>query len=268
MVKYNFKMKKNLFKIAIIPLFMLLLSACSGESDSIKSNSNVVVNPVPAVPVIPPVIPAIVSPTTTKEYKYLALGDSYTIGQSVCETCRFPEQLKKSLANLNALNSYSLKIIATTGWTTTNLISEINYQKPAANYDLVTLLIGVNNQYQNMPFSIYESEFPELVNKAIALAKGDKSNVIVVSIPDYAYTPYGVQTGNQSAISSQIDTYNAFAKNYCTNNAIEFITITDITRRGLDDTNLVAQDGLHPSEKAYSLFVERILPKAIVALQN
>ena len=257
-------MKRNLFKIAFVSLLLLFILGCSVESNSANPYANGGNITAPVVPVVPVVIPQ----TQAKEYNYLALGDSYTIGQSVCETCRFPEQLKKSLGNLNPLNSYSLKIIAQTGWTTTNLISAINSQNPAANYDLVTLLIGVNNQYQNRSFSLYEKEFPELVTKAIALAKGDKSNVIVVSIPDYAYTPFGQQTGNQVTISSQIDNYNAFAKKYCMDNSIEFITITDITRQGLLDTNLVAQDGLHPSEKAYSLFVERILPKATVALQN
>jgi lysophospholipase L1-like esterase len=133
---------------------------------------------------------------------------------------------------------------------------------------MVTVLIGVNNQYQNKPFSVYEKEFPELVNKAIAFAKGDKANVIVVSIPDYAYTPFGKGTGNQSKISMEIDAYNAFAKKYCTDNTIEFIDITDITRQALTNPNLVAQDGLHPSELAYSLFVERILPKAAIAIQK
>lgn len=253
-------MKKNVFKIAVFTFLTLFILSCSSENDY-NPYSDEVNNPVPTVPVV-------IAPTPAKEYNYLALGDSYTIGQSVCETCRFPEQLKKSLGNIYPANSYFLKIIAQTGWTTTNLISAINNQNPNTNYDLVTLLIGVNNQYQNRVFALYEAEFPELVNKAITLAKGDKSNVIVVSIPDYAYTPYGQQSGNQATISLQIDNYNAFAKKYCMDNSIEFITITDITRLGLIDPNLVAQDGLHPSDKAYTLFVERILPKAITALQN
>ena len=154
-------------------------------------------------------------------------------------------------------------IIAQTGWTTTNLKNAIASQNPANNYDLVTLLIGVNNQYQNKPFSLYEQEFPELVNIAIQKAKGNKDNVIVVSIPDYAYTPFG--NGN-ATISSQIDTYNAFAENYCIQNNITFVNITDITREGLAQPTLVANDGLHPSDLAYARFVERIFPKAKVIL--
>jgi lysophospholipase L1-like esterase len=207
-----------------------------------------------------PIVPA---PEYPRQINYLALGDSYTIGQSVCTTCRFPEQLKTSIQATYPNNPFLLQVIAKTGWTTTNLLSEINLVNPSTNFDLVTLLIGVNNQYQNRPFLVYETEFPILVNKAIALAKGDKSNLIVVSIPDYAYTPFGQGAVN---ISTGIDQYNAFAQNYCSENGITFVNITDITRLGLTQPELVASDGLHPSELAYSRFVERILPKAIAAL--
>ena len=200
-----------------------------------------------------------------KQINYLALGDSYTIGQSVCTTCRFPEQLKRSLQAMYPNNPFLLQVIARTGWTTSGLISELNLVNPSTNFDLVTLLIGVNNQYQNRPFSVYESEFPTLVNRAITLARGDKSNVIVVSIPDYAYTPFGQGAAN---ISAGIDQYNAFAENYCRDNEITFVNITDITRLGLLQPELVASDGLHPSELAYSKFVERILPKALLSLEN
>ncbi len=226
---------KVLFKIAFI-LFVLLVVSCSSEKDS----STETIQP--------------------KNYKYLALGDSYTIGQSVCETCRFPIQLQDSISKyINAVDTFQTKIIAQTGWTTSNLKSAIATQNPTNDYDLVTLLIGVNNQYQNVPFSVYEQEFPELINTAIQKAKGKKGNVIVVSIPDYAFTPFG--NGN-STISTQIDSYNAFAENYCLMNAITFVNITDITRLGLTQTNLVASDGLHPSTIAYTKFVQRILPRA------
>ena len=199
----------------------------------------------------------------TTNYRLLSLGDSYTIGESVCETCRFPEQLKDSLINNTENTAFNLKVVATTGWTTTNLLNGISNENLPNNYDLVTLLIGVNNQYQGKDFSIYETEFPELVDIAITKAKGDKNRVIVVSIPDYAFTPFG--NGN-TTISSEIDAYNAFAENYCNTNNITFVNITDITRNGLEDTDLVASDGLHPSEKAYSLFVERLLPYALEKL--
>lgn len=196
---------------------------------------------------------------------YLALGDSYTIGQSVCDTCRFPAQLSKELQKIFIKDSINTKIIAKTGWTTTNLITAIDSETLTNDYDLVTLLIGVNNQYQNRPFSIYENEFLILVNKAIELAKGNQSNLIVVSIPDYAFTPFG---DGETRISIEIDKYNKYAENYCLKNNIAYINITDITREGLENPNLVATDGLHPSKLAYSKFVERILPKAASVLNK
>ncbi|RYZ18288.1 MAG: SGNH/GDSL hydrolase family protein, partial [Sphingobacteriales bacterium] len=138
---------------------------------------------------------------------------------------------------------------------------------PTGDRDLVTLLIGVNNQYQHKPFSLYESEFPQLVNTAINLAGGEKANVIVVSIPDYAYTPFGSATpANMALITAEIAQYNAFASNYCQQQGIVFINITDITQNGLTNPALVASDGLHPSQEAYAQFVERILPTAIQTL--
>lgn len=203
-------------------------------------------------------------PPTPRLFKYLALGDSYTYGQSVCETCRFPEQLKDSLGQyLTSADNFEIKLIAQTGWTTTNLKTAIATQNLANDYNLVTLLIGVNNQYQNKPFSLYEQEFPELVNIAITKAGGDKNKLIVVSIPDYAYTPFGQ---GSIAISEGVYQYNAFAKNYCETNNITFVNITDITRLGLLQPELVASDGLHPSAIAYAEFVERILPHAKLKL--
>lgn len=235
----------------------VITTSCSSESPMTESGTTPT-----------PTNPALQIPTRAETINYLALGDSYTIGESVCETCRFPEQLKSALKNINLQNNFSLEIIARTGWTTTDLISAIEFNNPKNNYDLVTLLIGVNNQYQGRNFSIYEKEFPQLVTKAISLAKGDKTKLIVVSIPDYTYTPFGQSYGNPGSISTEIDRYNTFAKSYCEANAITYINITDITRQGLNNSSLVASDGLHPSKEAYALFVQRLLPKAVAILQN
>ncbi|MCK7589140.1 SGNH/GDSL hydrolase family protein [Subsaxibacter sp. CAU 1640] len=205
--------------------------------------------------------------TDSTTLKILSLGDSYTIGQSVCETCRFPAQLKDSLTNSFTNTEFTLEIIATTGWTTTNLLNAVAQQNPDTDFDLVTLLIGVNNQYQGKPFSLYETEFPTLVDKAIEAANGDKNRVIVVSIPDYAYTPFGQGNSNAQTISTEIDQYNNFAQSYCEANDITYVYITDITRLGLEQPELVASDGLHPSELAYSKFVERLIPIATAKLQ-
>lgn len=254
-------MKPHFKQIVVVILSIFLLS-CS--TDTPDSGNTAVTPPVTTPPVTTPTTPI------SKSINYLALGDSYTIGQSVCETCRFPEQLKSSLKAIYPETSFSLNIIATTGWTTTNLLSAINTQNPASNNDLVTLLIGVNNQYQHMDFSVYEKEFPQLLTKAIALAKGNSKNVIVLSIPDYAYTSFGANysESNRMKVSNEINQYNSFAETYCLSKNVKFVSITDITRQGLNSPSLVASDGLHPSEKAYKMFVERMLPKVQVVLQD
>jgi lysophospholipase L1-like esterase len=247
---------KTALRLFILIVVVLFFNQCSSENPTLvpKPESSPAPQPQPQ--------------PVNKKVSYIALGDSYTIGQSVCVSCRFPEQLKKNLETTIPGLTIDLKIIAQTGWATSNLINVIKEQQPTNNYNLVTLLIGVNNQYQNREFGIYEREFPQLTQTAIALAKGNKDNVIVVSIPDYAYTPFGQQFGTPTKISTEIDKYNAFAKSYCDTNGITFINITDITRQGLKETYLVATDGLHPSEKAYSLFVDRIAPKAKVIVQK
>jgi acyl-CoA thioesterase-1 len=246
---------KTALQLFILIVVVLFFNQCSSENTTLV--------PQPESSPAPQPQPQPVN----KKVSYIALGDSYTIGQSVCLTCRFPEQLKKKLETTIPGLTVDLKIIAQTGWTTSNLINAIKEQQPTTDYNLVTLLIGVNNQYQNREFGIYEREFPQLVQTATTLAKGNKDNVIVVSIPDYAYTPFGQQFGTPTKISTEIDRYNAFAKSYCDTNGITYINITDITRQGLKETYLVATDGLHPSEKAYSLFVDRIAPKAKVLVQ-
>lgn len=211
-------------------------------------------------------VPTNPNPNPGTSSNYLALGDSYTIGQSVCDTCRFPAQLKSRIETELAGRTVNLEIIATTGWTTSNLISALQTQNPSHDKDFVTLLIGVNNQYQQKPFSLFETEFPQLVNTAISLARGDKNNLVIISIPDYAYTPYGQNSPDPETISSEIAQYNSFIQSYCEANGIAFVNITDITQNGLANPDLVANDGLHPSEAAYSQFVQRILPKALQTL--
>lgn len=193
-------------------------------------------------------------------YKYLALGDSYTIGESVCESCNFPTQLTDSL-NTVLQEKTSVKIIAKTGWTTSDLLSAIASENPSKDYDLVTLLIGVNNQYQNKPFSLYEKEFPELLDRSIDFAKGNPKNVIVLSIPDYAFTPFGNNSGKSKKITSELIKYNGYAEKIATEKGVRFENITPMTQQGLENPRLVASDGLHPSEVAYKKFVEQIFSK-------
>lgn len=200
------------------------------------------------------------SNTPQKEFRYLALGDSYTIGESVCDSCKFPLQLAQKIKDKKPNLDIRTKVIAKTGWTTTQLKEAISMAQLEANFDKVTLLIGVNNQYQKKDFALYEKEFPELLKESIRLAKGNYKNVIVVSIPDYAFTPFGQKRPNANNISKEIAQYNLFAENYCKKQSVSFVNITPITQQGLNDATLVAQDELHPSEKAYSEFVNKIVP--------
>jgi lysophospholipase L1-like esterase len=187
---------------------------------------------------------------------YLALGDSYTIGESVGESERWPMQL---IAQLNAVGkNYDVpKIIATTGWRTDDLGNAIWKEDPKPGYDLVSLLIGVNNQYQGKSVDAYKPDFEELLKKAISLAGGDKKRVFVVSIPDYGYTPYGKP--KQATISVELDKFNAANKEITEKMGVRYINITDISRKGFEDPQLVAADGLHPSGKQYKLWVDRIV---------
>ncbi|WP_335964968.1 SGNH/GDSL hydrolase family protein [Galbibacter sp. PAP.153] len=196
--------------------------------------------------------------TATPTFKYLALGDSYTIGESVCESCSFPIQLLEKIAN-EQKEKVALQIIAKTGWTTSDLIKGIKDSLPQGNQDLVTLLIGVNNQYQGKDFSLYQEDFPALLTKAVQLAGGDTNRVIIISIPDYAYTPYGQKKPDPKKISTEIDQYNAFAKKIAEANGVSFVNITNISREGLNNPALIASDGLHPSKECYSSFVSQIL---------
>ncbi len=189
------------------------------------------------------------------ERKYLALGDSYTIGESVAEAERWPNQLT-NLLNQKGANVAKPTIIATTGWRTDNLKNAMTIAKLKNEYDLVSLLIGVNNQYQGKPADQYALEFEDLLATAIQLAKGKKENVFVVSIPDYGFTPFGKP--KQEKISKELDQFNAINKSITEKLGVAYFNITDISREGLNDPSLVATDDLHPSGKMYGLWAERI----------
>ncbi len=186
---------------------------------------------------------------------YLALGDSYTIGESVPATENFPNQLNQRLTD-DGFNMAATEIIAQTGWRTDVLQSAINGSTLEDTFSIVSLSIGVNNQYQGRPFSQYETEFEQLLNTAIQYAGGNKDKVFVVSIPDYAYTPFGQNRPNVGMISTEIDQYNAFAKTFTESKGISYYDITPISRRGLDMPELVAGDNLHPSAEMYKDWVD------------
>lgn len=191
-----------------------------------------------------------------KPVRFLALGDSYTIGESVAEVQCWPMQLIAAL-KIRGYTCHDPEIIAVTGWRTDDLKKAVDGSNLSKDYNLVSLLIGVNNQYQGRSIEEYKVQFEDLLLTAIEYTGGDKSKVFVLSIPDYGYTPFGRE--KQAQISEQIDAFNAVNKSVTEKNGVSYVNVTDISRRGLKDPDLVAEDGLHPSGKMYGLWVERIL---------
>lgn len=190
--------------------------------------------------------------------RYLALGDSYTKGQSVPYELNFPNQLSDSLRKRGKVVDKT-EIVAETGWTTSNLKQAIAQAKPNSNFNFVTLLIGVNNFYQNKDSNLYIREFEELLLDAIGFAGGRSKNVMVISIPDYGYSPFG-QSKSPEKISAQTDQYNRIAQDIASSYSVEFVDITEISRNY--DARLIASDGLHPSAYQYKLWVAKILASA------
>lgn len=189
---------------------------------------------------------------------YLALGDSYTIGQGVEPAERWPNQLVTRIVQ----NGYELdkfRIIAQTGWTTGNLINAVDAAE-LEGYNLVSLLIGVNNQFQNLDFAIFTTQFDLLLDRAIQIV-GNKERVFVVSIPDYGVTPFG--SSNAMQIAEEIDEYNAYISNRCSTQGITFINITEISRNLGDSPGALAPDNLHPSSDQYTAWVDVILPEVL-----
>lgn len=197
------------------------------------------------------------SSMNTDTISYLALGDSYTIGESVTEDQRWPNVLADEL-HLKGLNIASPKIIARTGWTTDELIKAIQKEEVNESYDLVSLLIGVNNQYRGYPIDQFKIEYKELLEQAIAFANGNAKRVIVLSIPDYGVTPFA-QSKNPSKIATEIDRYNAVKKEFSISLGVSFYDITGISREAISNPALIANDGLHPSGEMYKKWVEMIV---------
>lgn len=194
--------------------------------------------------------------TDTTQVTYLALGDSYTIGQSVEVNERFPAQAVAMLQK-QGVRVAAPQYIATTGWTTVDLQNAIESQQPKGPFGLVTLLIGVNDQYRQYAINEYPDRFARLLQTAIALAGNRKERVIVLSIPDYSVTPYG---GGSIKIHDEIDAYNAINNKITFEKGVTYLNITGISRIAATDPTLIADDGLHPSAKQYALWVDQLVP--------
>ena len=196
-----------------------------------------------------------------KKMTYLALGDSYTIGESVEYKERFPVQLVNKL-KLAGFDFAMPEIVAKTGWTTDELIVGIEKADLKASYDLVTLLIGVNNQYRGRDLENYKEEFEQLLRTAISFADENPDKVFVISIPDYGVTPFGQQKGRKK-IGRKIDQFNAINLAVAQKYGIAYVDITGISKTAYRRTSLVADDGLHPSGEMYGLWVDQIVPAII-----
>lgn len=192
--------------------------------------------------------------TTNEPIQYLALGDSYTIGQGVDTLDRWPNQLSSKLEQ----DGYTIEkndIIAQTGWKTSDLLNAIE-DSSLENYNLMSLLIGVNNQFSGIPFEIYANEFDELINQMIDAVGSNR--IFVVSIPDYGVTPFG--SNNSETIAQELDDYNEYARSRCQSLNISYINITEISRALGASDGALASDNLHPSGIQYAQWVEEIAP--------
>ncbi len=204
--------------------------------------------------------PATTTPVAaTDTLSYLALGDSYTIGQSVTAQESFPYQLAAQIPGFKIKEPV---IIARTGWTTGQLIQAIKSSDiNGKTYDFVTLLIGVNDQYSGNSQDDYRLKFIDVLNTAVKFAKGNKNHVFVLSIPDYGVTPFA--NGNDAVISPQIDQFNAINLEESNKAGVNYINITPISKLAANDLTLLANDGLHPSAKMYQMWVQQLAPQVV-----
>lgn len=224
--------------VNILTGLLLVLTACATQ---------------PEKPSVAPAGESGTAPEDTEAIRFLALGDSYTIGQGVSESERWPvlmvDDLRRSGKDVRAA-----EIIARTGWTTRDLINRLESNAPSEKYDIVSLLIGVNNQYQGRSIEEYQSEFKILLDKAASYTRSGKSKVFVLSIPDWGVTSYA-SGADRNKIAAEIDQFNKVARDECVRQGISFIDITPISRTALNDNSLVASDGLHYSGKMHQLWV-------------
>ncbi|MGE5643420.1 MAG: SGNH/GDSL hydrolase family protein [Byssovorax cruenta] len=191
--------------------------------------------------------------------RHLALGDSYTIGEGVPSADRWPDQLAALLEGEGIQTDVT--VIARTGWTVDELWEGIQANPPGGPYELVTLLIGVNDQYRDYPPDGYRNDFRFILGKAVEYAGGNANKVIVLSIPDWGITPFAA-TRDRQRISQQIDEFNAINLAETKNAGAHYVDVTEISRMAKDDLDLITGDRLHPSGKMYAMWVEKVLPVA------
>ena len=199
--------------------------------------------------------------------RYLALGDSYTIGEAVPAEGRWPRQLARALREGGIALDDPLTIAAT-GWTTDELDAAIDAAAPRGPFDLVSLLVGVNNQYRGRDVGEYAAQFAGLLERAIGFAGGRSGRTLVLSIPDWGVTPFAAASGRDiAAIARELDAYNAAARRACDARGVAFVDITPASRARGAEAAMLADDGLHPSAPMYAEWTRLALPVARRLLQ-
>lgn len=198
--------------------------------------------------------------------RFLALGDSYTIGEGVAPAARWPALLVQALRDRGAPAADPV-IIATTGWTTDELDAGITAARLTGPFDLVSLLIGVNDQYRGRSVSDYRLRFAGLLQRAVDFAGGAHDHVIVLSIPDWGVTPFA-DGRDRAAIAQEIDAFNAVNRSEADRVGVRYVDVTLSTRIAAGDPAMVAADGLHPSAAMYAEWCKLVLPLALAALHR
>ncbi|AYQ36437.1 SGNH/GDSL hydrolase family protein [Runella sp. SP2] len=216
---------------------LLLISACSAQNSSSMTPE---------------------TPINQGEYRYLSLGDSYTIGERVAENERWSVQLSEMLRK-EGVKIGTPEIIARTGWTTAELAEGIKNKNPKGPYNLVSLLIGVNNQYRGQSLERYRTELQDLLQQAIGFAGGNIQRVFMLSTPDWGVTPFASGSDTKK-IASEIDAFNEVAQQECEKLGIAFIDITALSRTAQNDASMITYDQLHFSGKMYRQWAEKALP--------
>jgi lysophospholipase L1-like esterase len=203
---------------------------------------------------------------TDMKLRFLALGDSYTIGEGVNGEGRWPAQLARALRD-GGMSIAEPQIIAKTGWTTSELDAAIDAAAPQGTYSMVTLLIGVNDQYRGQSVESYRPKFRALLQRAIAFAAGKAGQVIVLSIPDWGVTPFA-RDRDTAAIRREIDAFNQANRDEAEAFGARYVDITPETRAAGSDAAMLASDGLHPSAAMYERWVRLVLPVARVSISE
>lgn len=200
----------------------------------------------------------------TAEVRILALGDSYTVGESVPADRAWPARLAAMLRAQGIATAVPI-VVARTGWTTDELSSGIDAAHPSGPYDLVTVLIGVNNQYRGRAIAEYRSQLAALLDRAIGFADFRPDRVVLISIPDWSVTPFAAGR-DRARIAAEIDAYNAVGRDEANRTRSRFVDITPMSRRASADPGLVVTDGLHPSETMHAEWARLLLPVALAAI--